>query len=170
MSTAQMYHDYVYKRFGLPRAMISDRGPQFASQVFQELQERLGVKSRLSTAYHPQTDGQTERMNREIEAFLRIYCGAHPESWAEHLSDLEFSHNQRVNTGNGKTPFELIMGYNPMAIPEFITSSKFPHLETRLRNLQTIQKEALASHKMARSRMADRITRTFRPFHKGDKV
>ena len=86
------------------------------------------------------------------------------------MSDLEFSHNQRVNTGNGKTLFELIMGYNPMAIPEFITSSKFPHLETRLWNLQTIQKEALASHEMAQSQMADRITRTFRPFQKVDKV
>lgn len=70
MTTAQLYHDHVYRRYGILRAMISDRGPQFASQVFQELCERLGIRSRLSTAYHPQTDGQTERMNREVEAYL----------------------------------------------------------------------------------------------------
>ena len=88
LSTAAMYHDHVYKRFGLPKVMISDRGPQFASKVCQELCTRLGIDSRMSTAYHPQTDGQTERMNREIEVFLRIYCGSHPEEWHSHLGDL----------------------------------------------------------------------------------
>lgn len=167
---AKLYHNNVYRRFGLPRAMISDRGPQFASHVFQELCERLGIKSRLSTAYHPQTDGQTERMNREIEAYLRIYCGSHPESWMDHLADIEFSHNQRVNTNSGKTPFEIIMGYNPTAIPTFPIASKFPALEIRLRELRDIRKEALAAHEMARVRMAERITRNFVPFKKGDKV
>ena len=65
LGTAKLYHDHVYRRFGLPRRMISDRGPQFASQVFQELCTKLGVKSTMSTAYHPQTDGQTERVNQE---------------------------------------------------------------------------------------------------------
>jgi transposase InsO family protein len=169
-TTAKLYHDHVYRRFGLPRAMISDRGPQFASKVFQELCDRLGVQSRLSTAYHPQTDGQTERMNREIEAYLRIYCGSHPDTWAEHLPDLEFSHNQRANANNGKTPFEIIMGYNPIAIPTVLISSRFPALEERLRDLRDIRKEALAAHEMARVRMAERITRSFTPFKEGDKV
>ena len=170
MSTAKLYHENVYRRFGLPRTMISDRGPQFASQVIQELYKRLGVNSRLSTAYHPQTDGQTERMNREIEVYLRIYCGAHPETWYEHLSDLEFSHNQRANANSGKTPFELIMGYNPTPIPSFTLTSKYPALEDRLRELRDIRQEALAAHEMARVRMAERITRSFVPFKKGDKV
>lgn len=170
LTTARMYHEHAYRRFGLPRAMISDRGPQFASQVFQELCTRIGVKSRLSTAFHPQTDGQTERMNREIGVFLRIYCGAHPETWSEHLSDLEFAHNQRVNANSGKTPFEIIMGYNPIAIPTFPTTSKFPALEARLKELRDIRKEALAAHEMARVRMAERITRVFKPFEKGQKV
>lgn len=169
-TTAKLYHDNVYRRYALPRTMISDRGPQFASHVFQELCERLGIKSCLSTAYHPQTDRQTERMNREIEAYLCIYCSSHPESWTDHLADIEFSHNQRVNTNSGKTPFEIIMGYNPTAIPTFPITSKFSALETQLRELRNIRKEALAAHKMARVRMAEHITRNFVPFKKGDKV
>ena len=60
LGTAQLLHDYLYKRFGLPKKIISDRGPQFASKTFQALCDQLGVKSAMSTAYHPQTDGQTE--------------------------------------------------------------------------------------------------------------
>lgn len=150
--------------------MISDRGPQFAAQVFQELCDKLEIKSRLSTAYHPQTDGQTERMNREIEAYLRIYCGAHPETWTEHLTDMEFSHNQRVNANSGITPFESIMGYNPIAIPMNPITAKHPSVEHRLKELKDIRKEALAAHEMARIRMAERVTRHFVPFNKGDKV
>ncbi|KAI5115521.1 hypothetical protein M0805_004682 [Coniferiporia weirii] len=71
LGTAKLYHDNVYKRFGLPKCIISDRGPQFASQVFQTLCARLSIKSKLSTAYHPQTDGQTERTNQEVEAYLQ---------------------------------------------------------------------------------------------------
>ena len=68
IGTARLYHDNVYRRFGLPNRIISDRGPQFSSQVFQEMNNQLGVTSSMSTAFHPQTDGQTERTNQEIEA------------------------------------------------------------------------------------------------------
>ena len=124
----------------------------------------------MSTAYHPQTDGQTERMNREVEAYLRIYCGSHPEQWAEHLGDLEFSHNQRALANSGRTPFEMIMGYNPPAIPNLAVSSQFPSAEDRLKALRDIRAEALASHELARIRMAEKITRNFQPFTQGQKV
>ena len=78
---AQLLLDNLYKRFGLPDKIISDRGSQFASKAFVELLKLLGVKSALSTAYHPQTDGTTERVNQEIEAYLAIYCTTHPEEW-----------------------------------------------------------------------------------------
>jgi hypothetical protein len=149
MSTATLYHQYVYRRYGVPRTMISDRGPQFASQVFQALCDKLGIQSRLSTAFHPQTDGQTERMNREIEVYLQIYCGSHPHEWFHHLSDLEFSHNHRANANSGKTPFEMIMGYNPTAIPLMAIGSKFPAVEDRLRQIRDIRREALAAHELA---------------------
>ena len=68
--TAKLFLDHVWKRFGLPDKIISDRGPQFASTVTKELHHALGIRSALSTAYHPQTNGETERINQEIEQFL----------------------------------------------------------------------------------------------------
>lgn len=92
---ADLLLDNLYKRFGLPDKIISDRGPQFASQAFRELLNKLGIKSLLSTAYHPQSDGTTEHFNQEIEVNLSIYCISNPESWAEVLPILEFTHNHR---------------------------------------------------------------------------
>ena len=75
---ATLLLDNLYKQFGLPNKIISDQGPQFTSQLFKELLKLQGIKSALSTAYHPQTDGTTEWVNQEIEAYLSIYCVSHP--------------------------------------------------------------------------------------------
>jgi transposase InsO family protein len=77
----QLLLDNLYKRFGLPDEMLSDRGPQFAAKAFRKLLKLLGIKSNLTMAYHPQTDGAMERVNQEIEAYLSIYCSAHPTEW-----------------------------------------------------------------------------------------
>ena len=70
IETTLLYHQHVYKCFGLPTCIISDRGPQFSAKVFQKLTRLVGCKSSMSTAYHPQTDGGTKWMNQEIEAYL----------------------------------------------------------------------------------------------------
>ena len=70
---ARLFRDNVWKLYGLPESIISDRGPQFATGVMRELNEMLGIDSKLSTAFHPQTDGQTERMNQELEQYLRMF-------------------------------------------------------------------------------------------------
>lgn len=170
LGTAQLYHHNVYRRFGLPKRIISDRGPQFASHVFQTLCERLGIKSKLSTAYHPQTDGQTERANQEIEAYLRIYCGTAPNTWADAIPDLEFSHNLQTHSVTKTSPFNIILGYNPIPIPPVIESTNLPSLSERLRHLSSIRKEALAAHDLARLHMARHSSRKFTPFKLGDKV
>ena len=93
--TAQLLLENLYKQFGLLDKIISDRGPQFASRAFVELLKLLEVKSSLSTTYHPQTDGTTEQVNQEIEAYLSIYCASHPEEWLTALYTLEFTHNNQ---------------------------------------------------------------------------
>jgi transposase InsO family protein len=85
--------DKLYKQFGLPNEMLSDRGPQFAAKAFRELLKLLGIKSNLTMAYYPQTDGATKRVNQKIEAYLSIYCSAHPIKWKNSPSMLEFTHN-----------------------------------------------------------------------------
>ena len=67
---AKIYRDEIWKIHGVPRTILSDRGPQFASKFMEDLTKVLGTKRKLSTAYHPQTDGQTERINQEIGTFL----------------------------------------------------------------------------------------------------
>ena len=91
--TVQLLLENLYKWFGLLDKIISDRGPQFASKAFIELLKLLGIKSALSTAYHPQTNGTMEQTNQEIEAYLSIYCASHPEDWTQALHTLEFTHN-----------------------------------------------------------------------------
>ena len=90
---SKLLEDNLFKQFGLPDQIISDQGPQFAAKMFRMLLERLGIKSKLSTAYHPQTDSTTKRVNQEIEAYLSIYCSSNPETWSQALSTLEFTHN-----------------------------------------------------------------------------
>ena len=119
---------------------------------------------------HPQTDGTTERVNQEIEAYLSIYCASHPEEWPQALHIMEFTHNNRRHADRQTTPFELMFGESPLAIPLTFKNMKYPAMEERMKALLQNREEALASHELARSRMADRRKSTFTPFKKGDKV
>ena len=168
--TAKLLLHNLYKRFGLPDKMISDRGPQFAAKSFRELLRLLGITSSLSTAYHPQSDGTTERFNQEIEAFLGIYCCNNPNDWVQALPFLEFTHNNRRHSDRPQTPFELIMGIAPTAIPLTFQHTKFPDVRERLDLLNAIRHEALAAHELARQRMVTRIQGKEPPFKVNDQV
>ena len=85
--------------------MISNRDPRFAAYAFQELLKLLNICSNLTTAYHLQSDGATERVNQEIKAYLAIYCTLHPEDWLHPLSTLEFTHNNRRHAEQTCTPY-----------------------------------------------------------------
>jgi transposase InsO family protein len=106
--TATLLRDNLFKRSGLPDKIISDRDLRFAAHAFQELLKLLNIKSNLTTAYHPQSDRATERVNQEIKAYLSIYCMSHLEEWLHLLSTLEFRHNNRRHTEQIHSPFELI--------------------------------------------------------------
>ena len=108
--TAKLLLENLYKQFQLLDKIISNRGPQFASKAFKELLNLLGIKSALSTVYHPQIYGTTEWTNQEIEAYLSIYCAFHPEEWPHSLHTLEFMHNNRRHANRQHTPFELMFG------------------------------------------------------------
>ena len=84
----QLLLDNIYKRFGLMDKIISDRGPQFMVKSFLELLKLLKIKSSLTTAYYPQSDGATERVNQEIEAYISIFCMNNPEEWSMMLSTM----------------------------------------------------------------------------------
>ena len=114
---AKLLLDNLYKRFGLPDSIILDRDPRFAAKSFQELLRLLGVKSKLTTAYHPQGDGTTEHFNQEIEVYISIYCSSHPKTWYKTIGTIEFTHNNRRHSDRTRTPFELILGTTLVAFP-----------------------------------------------------
>jgi hypothetical protein len=167
---ALLLRDNLFKRFGLPDEILSDRDPRFAAHAFKELLKLLNIKSALTTAYHPQSDGATERVNQEIEAYLSIYCASHPEDWPDSIATLEFTHNNRRHADRTHTPFELILGDNPISVPVTFRHTKYPTVEEKMKQMIRDREEALAAHELARNRMANRIKSTFTPFEAGQKV
>ena len=167
--TSLFFHK-VFLRFGLYDKVISDCGPQFASSFAQELGKLLKYDLSLSTAYHPQSDGETERVNQEVKTYLRIFCRSNPGSWAENISHAEFTHNHRPHSVTNQSPFYLMMGYEPHTLPSVISDTAIPAIETRLKTLSAARNEALAAHELAQQVMAARSHRSFIPFKLGDKV
>jgi Integrase zinc binding domain len=144
--TATLLRDNLFKRFGLPDEIISDRDLRFAVHTFQELLKLLDIKSNLTTAYHPQSDGATERVNQEIEVYLSIYCMSHPEDWLHSLSTLEFMHNNRRHAERIHSPFKLIQGDNLISVPITFSQTKFPTIEEKMKHMISDREEALAAH------------------------
>ncbi|KAF8830708.1 hypothetical protein HHX47_DHR2000968 [Lentinula edodes] len=110
---ANLFITHVFSKHGMPADIVSDRGSLFVSQFWKELCRALGIESRLSTAYHPQTDGQTERVNQAVEAYLRIYCSYDQDDWDLLLPMAEFVYNNTPNTTTGVSPFFANKGYHP---------------------------------------------------------
>ncbi len=106
---------HLFIRFGLPTKMISDRDPRFASKLMREVCNIVGVKQNISTAYHPRTDGQSERSNQWVEQYLQFYVNEQQDNWCAYLPMAEFAHNSWPHKITRKSPFELLMGYNPHA-------------------------------------------------------
>jgi transposase InsO family protein len=105
--TARLLIDNVVRQFGLPASIISDRDPRWTGVLWTELFAAMGTKLKRSSSYHPQTDGQTERVHRVLEAMLRAYVNKKGSDWAEWLPTVEMSINSSVQEATGKTPFEL---------------------------------------------------------------
>lgn len=113
LSIAQVYLDNVYKLHGLPTVMISDRDRVFTSVVWQELFRLTETTLNMSSSYHPQTDGQTERLNQCLETYLRCLVQACPNKWAQWLSLVEYWYNTTYHSALKSTPFEVLYGHPP---------------------------------------------------------
>lgn len=110
---AQLFFDYVFANHGLPKAIVSDRDPRFTSKFWDSLFKLLDTKLSMSTAFHPQTDGQSERANRTLEDMLRCYCHDRQDTWDTRLAALQFAYNNAVQASTGFTPFFLDNGRHP---------------------------------------------------------
>ncbi|SJL04701.1 uncharacterized protein ARMOST_08071 [Armillaria ostoyae] len=172
---ARILRDHVYARHGMPQVVISDRGPQFVSAFMKELYRMLDIKQNASTAFHPQTDGQTERINQEVEKYLRIFINYHQNNWADWLPLAEFAHNNRIHSATGKSPFMILYGRNPRIIPDSprTPNSKVPAASDFSKAIAQIHKETEVALEKAAGRMKaqyDKHKRSPQEYHVGDKV
>lgn len=110
-TVAKLFMDNIYKLHGLPKSIISDRDRIFTSKLWQLLFKLAGIQLRMISPYHPQTDGQTERVNQCMETFLRCFVHACPSHWIHWLSLAEFWYNTNTHSALGCTPFEVVYGY-----------------------------------------------------------
>jgi hypothetical protein len=113
LGSARLYLQNVWKLHGLPRSMLSDRGPQFVAEFMHELYCLLGIIISSSTAYHPQSDGQTERVNQELEQYIRIFVSERQNDWDTLLPLGEFTYNNHIHASTQHTPFFLDTGRHP---------------------------------------------------------
>ncbi|KAJ9507876.1 hypothetical protein QJQ45_021195 [Haematococcus lacustris] len=148
--TARLFFDHIFKHHGLPEAIVSDRDPKFTSDFWTSLFHLTGTRLLLSSAYHPQTDGQTERANRTVEDMLRPYVNDHKSDWDQHLAAVEFAYNSSEHAGTGFTPFYLNYGQHPttpsallLPPPTLVPSQAAEDFVTSMRNNLTAARSAL---------------------------
>ncbi len=106
----------VVRLHGLPKSIVSDRDPKFTSAFWRETHRMLGVKLLMSTAFHPQTDGASERSIRNVNQILRNFVSPDQTNWADKITMVEFAINSSTSESSGYSPFELNYGYMPTMI------------------------------------------------------
>ncbi|KAK3574391.1 hypothetical protein QTP86_006581 [Hemibagrus guttatus] len=173
MQTADAMFQHVFRNFGLPEDIVSDRGPQFTSRVWGALCGRLGIGVSLSSGYHPQSNGQAERLNQEIGRFLRSYCSREQHRWSEFLPWAEYAQNSLIHSSTGLTPFQCVLGYQPPLFPWSGEPSDVPAVEEWYRLSQEVWERAHVHLQRAVRRQriqADRRRRPHPSYQVGQKV
>ena len=126
--TAQLYLQHIWKHHGLPKRVVSDRGPQFIVEFTKELYQLLRVKLAATTVYHPQGDGQMERINQELEQFLHFFINQRKDNWDDLLPFAEFQYNNHIHSATQNVPFFLDTGWIPCM--GFKLNQHWSHIES----------------------------------------
>ena len=170
---ARLFRDNVWKLHGLPESVVSDRGPQFAAELTKELNRMLGIKTKLLTAFHPQTDGQTERMNQELEQYLRFFVEHRQKDWPEWLAAAEFAVNNKVHTATKVLPFIANYGKELRMGGDIRKKGKVESAMEFVEKMKKVQEEAGAALRKTQEEMkryADRGKRETGVWKRGDRV
>ena len=149
---ADLFTREIVRLHGLPRSIVSDRDPKFTSEFWEKLFQRLDVKLAMSTADHPQSNGQTERANGSITQMLRAYSSEKQDTWSKHLPMLEFAFNSAKSSATERSPFMTVFGRQPVApadtyVPAPVAPvmlDKLPLLHRFVREARTAAQDAVA--------------------------
>jgi len=145
---ALLYLNHITPHYGIPHKIISDRDVRFTSRFTAELCKLLHIKQNMSTAYHPQTDGSSERTNQTLEQYLRVFCGTQQNNWHAWLPLAQYTKNSWPSATTKKTPFDLLIGYTPQ-IHQPTRSSNLPTLEQRLSTIKEARNAAQEAQRKA---------------------
>lgn len=169
---AKHFLENIFRLHGLPTDIVSDRGSTFNSHFWRAFLKQLDIKPNLSTAFHPQSDGQTERINQTVEMHLRIFCDFLQTNWSDLLPLAEHAYNAAHHSTIGMSPFFANKGYNPR-LSITLRDTEVPAANERLQRLQEVHeqcrtaiKDALEKH----SFYANKKRKEAPPFEVGDKV
>jgi hypothetical protein len=161
---AQLYLKNVYQWFGLPEKVISNRDPCFTSHFIKALCEKLRIQQNISTAFHPQTDGLSERANQWVEQFLRLVAAARQDDWKHWLPIATATHNNHHNSTTRVPPAVALLGYLPTLHPSTPSTTNSERVEKRAVQAQQAREQAQA----ALQKMASRTPED--QFQSGDQV
>jgi len=123
VKVAELFASMVCKLHGMPKSIISDRDPIFMSNFWKELFRMSGTKLRMSSAYHPQSDGQTEAVNKMLEQYLRAFVHAETKLWGKYLHWAEWHYNSAKHSSTGVTPYEVVYSQPPPSLPQYVTGA-----------------------------------------------
>ncbi len=179
-ATAIMLVRDVFRLHGLPESILSDRGPQFIATVWKAFCKRLSITAKLSTAYHPQTDGLTERNNQSLETHLRLYYSYMQDDWAKWLLIAEFADNNATAAATGVPPFFANKGFYPRmsfspdestytSTRQRLDAAKAAQLTTRMEEILQFIRQNMEDTREVMAKTANRH-RTDTAFQEGDQV
>ena len=169
---ARLFYEHVFSKHGTPTDIVSDRGSTFTSDFFTSLGKILNIRLNFSTPYHPQTDGQTERVNQILEQYLRTYVNYEQNNWTELLPIAEFSYNNAPHSSTQVSPFFANYGYHLNFSASLSDISNFSALQegTQLRDLTEYLKEQIGIAQDYYKKHADHHRIKAPEFRIGDKV
>lgn len=170
--TAKLYFDRVMRHHGLPKIIITDRGRQFDCDFWVNLWKSVDAKAVMSTAYHPETDGQSERVNSIVNQYLRVYTSYMQDDWVDKLVTAEFAYNNSVHTATGVSPFMANTGMNPgtlLAEPTTLADNT-PELVRKMAELNEFLRQSLEIAAENMKRHEDVNRRPSPKYKEGDKV
>ena len=135
--TARMFIKEIVRLHGVPANIVSDRGVQFTSRFWRALCEALNIGLSFSSAYHPQSNGQTERTNQTVEQYLRCFSSFSQEDWASLLPLAEFAYNNSIHSATRQSPFYANYGFHPLFMSNSVPESTVPAVQETLNFFST---------------------------------
>uniref|UniRef100_A0A2N9GM02 Integrase catalytic domain-containing protein n=1 Tax=Fagus sylvatica TaxID=28930 RepID=A0A2N9GM02_FAGSY len=173
VSVAQVFFEQIFRLHGMPQSIVCDRDVTFTSVFWKELFRLQGTNFNFSSSYHPQTDGQTEVVNRTLEMYLRCFTSSRPKEWARWIPWAQFCYNSSVHSSTKKTPFEVVYGRKPPTLLSYVAgTAKTEAVDKELLTRDEILKELRQNIQQAQVRMkqnADKHRRDVE-FAVGDRV